>query len=320
MANKEHEQILRQGVGVWNAWRSQSPDIQPDLSGVELKGARLRRINLSGTILSGAKLQRAVLSKANLTGADLSGAYLRAAYFRQADLSGANLQHANLKYAMMVATNLDQSDISHCHVYGVAAWDVVGTPRCQTNLIITRKAENPITVDNLKLAQFIYLLLNYQELREVVNSVTERGVLLLGRFGGGGLDVLRAIADKLREWRYLPIIFDFDRPQGRNYTETVKTLVGLSRFVIVDLSGPSVPQELYATVPFFKIPFVPILAEGLPPYALSVDILEYDWVVKPIVRFASITELLERFPVQIIQPAEERYQRRQKLLDELFHR
>ena len=35
----------------------------------------------------------------------------------------------------------------------------------------------------------------------------------------------------------------------------MKTLVGLSRFVIVDLSGPSVPQELYATVPHFKVPF-----------------------------------------------------------------
>jgi len=320
MAKKEHELILRQGVGAWNAWRAQYPDIQPDLRGVELKGARLRKINLSGAILSEAKLERVLLSKANLARADLSGAYLRAAYFRQADLRGANLQHANLKYAMMVATNLDQADISNCHVYGVAAWDVVGTPRLQTNLIITRKAENPITVDNLKLAQFIYLLLNYQELREVVNSVTERGVLLLGRFGGGGLDVLRAIADKLREWRYLPIIFDFDRPQDRNYTETVKTLVGLSRFVIVDLSGPSVPQELYATVPHFRIPFVPILEEGRYPYAMSVDILEYDWVVKPIVRFASITELLERFPIQIIQPAEERHQKRQELLDELFHR
>jgi hypothetical protein len=54
------------------------------------------------------------------------------------------------------------------------------------------------------------------------------------------------------------MIFDFDRPDSRNYTEMVKILVGLSRFVIVDLSGPSVPQELYATIPHFKIPFVPI--------------------------------------------------------------
>jgi hypothetical protein len=64
-------------------------------------------------------------------------------------------------------------------------------------------------------------------------------------------------------------------PTDRNYTETVKTLAGLARFVIVDLSGPSVPQELYATVPHFKIPFVPILEEARKPYAMAVDILEY---------------------------------------------
>src|SRR5215472_6384498 len=80
--------------------------------------------------------------------------------------------------------------------------------------------------------------------------------------------------------KYLPIIFDFDRPRDRNYTETVKTLVGLSRFVIVDMSGPSVPQELYATVPHFKIPFIPIIEEGRPVYAMFADLLEYPWVLR----------------------------------------
>src|SRR5258708_38478353 len=102
---------------------------------------------------------------------------------------------------------------------------------------------------------------------DVFNGVKERGVLILGRFGGGGLEVLQAIAAKLREEKYLPIIFDFERPQDRNYTETVKTLAGLARFIIADLSGPSVPQELYATVPHFKIPFVPIIEASRKPYS-----------------------------------------------------
>src|ERR1700676_5364582 len=71
----------------------------------------------------------------------------------------------------------------------------------------------------------------------------------------------------------IPIIFDFERPQDRNFTKTVKTLVGLSRFIIADLSGPSVPQELYATVPHFKIPFVPIIETGRKPFAMAVDLL-----------------------------------------------
>ncbi len=175
-------------------------------------------------------------------------------------------------------------------------------------------------VDDLEVAQFIYLLLNHKKLRNVINTVTERGVLILGRFGGGGLEVLQSIAAKLRDMKYLPIIFDFDRPDNRNYTETVKILVGLSRFVIVDLSGPSVPHELYATVPHFKIPFVPIMEKGRNHYAMFVDLLENDHVLKPIIEFENKEQLIELMPSKIVAPAEEMHKERQKLLNQLFNR
>jgi hypothetical protein len=95
--------------------------------------------------------------------------------------------------------------------------------------------------------------------------------------------------------------------------------VGLSRFVIVDLSGPSVPQELYATVPHFKIPFVPIIEAGRNTFAMAVDLFEYPWVVKPPVTFASTEELLSLVPSRIVAPSEEIRQARQLLLNELFH-
>jgi hypothetical protein len=150
--------------------------------------------------------------------------------------------------------------------------------------------------------------------------VTQRGVLILGRFGSGGLELLQSIALKLRELSYLPIIFDFDRPEGRDYTETVKTLVGLSRFVIVDLSGPSVPQELYAVVPHFDVPFIPIIKKGKPVYSMFVDLLKYPWVLQPPLEFASRDELIELIPSKIIVSAEERYKERQILLDRIFRR
>ena len=190
----------------------------------------------------------------------------------------------------------------------------------QDNLIITPDYEPTITVDNLEVAQFIHLLLNHKKLRDVFNAVAERGVLILGRFGGGGLEVLQAIAAKLRDEKYLPIIFDFERTQDRDYTETVKTLVGLSRFVIVDLSGPSVPQELSHTVPFFDIPFVPILEKGRMSYSMFVDLFKYPWMLRPVVEFATVDELLVRMPLEVIAPAEERHTARQKLLDELFNK
>jgi hypothetical protein len=47
---------------------------------------------------------------------------------------------------------------------------------------------------DLGVANLLYLLLNHKKLRNVLNSVTKRGVLILGRFGDGGLDVLQGIA------------------------------------------------------------------------------------------------------------------------------
>jgi uncharacterized protein YjbI with pentapeptide repeats len=296
---------------------------EADLSGADLSGADLYQAHLYEATLSGANLSRADLSgadlnRAQLEGADLSGADLSRADLSGAQLEGADLSGADLSRAVLVETNLTGATLTQCSVYGISVWNVQLEGSIQDGLAITPTGEPTIKVDSLEVAQFIYLILNYRKLRDVFNAVTERGVLLLGRFGGGGLDVLQAIAAWLREENYLPIIFDFERPQDRNYTETVKTLVGLARFVIADLSGPSVPQELYATVPHFKIPFVPIIEASRKAYSMAVDILEYPWVVMPPVTFATIEELREQMSTRVIAPAEEKHKDRQKKLDELF--
>lgn len=185
-------------------------------------------------------------------------------------------------------------------------------------MIITQPVEATITVDDIHVAQFIYLLVNYKNLRSVLDSATKRGVLILGRFGGGGIEVLREIGNALRQLGYLPIIFEFKRPEDRTYTETIRALAGLARFVVVDLSGPSVPQELYATVPHLKIPFVPILEKGRQPYSMFVDLLEYEWVLGPNVEFESTAALIKELQEKIVSPAEKRIETRQAKLKELF--
>ena len=113
-------------------------------------------------------------------------------------------------------------------------------------MVITPADQPAVVVDDLEVAQFICLLLDREKIRNVINTVTRRGVLLLGRFGDGGLALLQAIAAWLRtpeNGGYFPLLFDFPRPDSKTYTDTVRTLASLARFVIVDLSGPSVPQE-----------------------------------------------------------------------------
>src|SRR5262249_23919889 len=71
MANPEHLRILEQGVEVWDTWREQHTDIEPDLSEANLRGADLGRAYLRGAALSEAALSGANLSEANLSEADL---------------------------------------------------------------------------------------------------------------------------------------------------------------------------------------------------------------------------------------------------------
>ena len=106
--------------------------------------------------------------------------------------------------------------------------------------------------------------MNNEEIRDVINILTSKSVLILGRFSIPERKVvLDALRNKLREYDLLPIVFDFDRPIDKDFTETIKTLAGLSYFVIADVTNPkSSPLELQATVPDYQIPFVPIIQEG----------------------------------------------------------
>ncbi len=51
MANQEHLDILMQGVDVWNEWRKEHPDIQPDLSFALLIGANLSEADFHNAYL-----------------------------------------------------------------------------------------------------------------------------------------------------------------------------------------------------------------------------------------------------------------------------
>ena len=41
--NPEHLAKLKEGIEAWNAWRSENPDIKPNLNGATLKNANLER-------------------------------------------------------------------------------------------------------------------------------------------------------------------------------------------------------------------------------------------------------------------------------------
>ena len=112
MANKEHLDLVKQGVAVWNEWREKNPEVTPDLSEgnlvkADLRGADLRRVNLEG-----ANLTRAVLDDARLQGANL-----RAARLLEADLSRANLSEADLSRAELMGSKLIGANLMNAKLH-----------------------------------------------------------------------------------------------------------------------------------------------------------------------------------------------------------
>jgi uncharacterized protein YjbI with pentapeptide repeats len=281
-----------------------------NLSGANLSGALLIEANLGGANLTGASLKVANLTGANLSGADLSGADLSRANLSWADLSGADLSGADLSAVQLLEANLVDATLTSCRIYGVSAWSLkISDGTKQNGLIVTREDEPEVTVDDLEVAQFVHLLLHNEKIRRVIDTVGKKGVLLLGRFTEGRIEVLERLRDELRKRGYLPLVFNFDKPDAKDFTETVRLLAGLSKFVIADLTSPkSVPYELGAIVPQTMIPFQPIIAGDETPFAMLQDLwINFpDRVFRPI-HYSSLEALIASLDEKIIRPAEARF-------------
>jgi hypothetical protein len=305
MANKDHLRRLRQGVDAWNAWRKKKPSVRPDLTKANLQEANLSGANLQEANLRGADLWRADLCEANLWRADLRRADLSEADLGGANLCEATLRRTDLRWALLADADLKDADLTGCSVYGVSAWALKLSPSTkQQDLVITPPGEPKVTLDNIEVAQFVYLLMCNEKIRDAIDTIGKKGVLLLGRFTGGRVAILESLRDELRKRDFLPIVFNFDKPKTKDFTETVRLLAGLSRFVIVDITNPrSAPLELQATVPDYMIPFAPIIQEGEPPFSTFKDLwVKYQWVLKPI-SYTSTEELVQGLDKGIVEPA-----------------
>lgn len=125
MPNYEHLAKLKEGVEVWYKWRSENPDISPNLTGANLNKARLEGFDLTNATLTGAYLNGAHLTKTHLNGANLNGAHLDEANLEQAMLNGAHLYgadliRANLKHASLNAAHLEGARLVGANLNG--AW------------------------------------------------------------------------------------------------------------------------------------------------------------------------------------------------------
>ena len=279
---------------------------EANLTGANLVLANLTWANLNRAILSEARLSHATLAGANLSGAILLRTDLLGATLVETNLSGAILSGANLQFANLVEADMRAADLTGCRVFGISAWRLkLSEETKQQNLVITAVGEPEITVDNIEVAQFIYLLLPNEKIRSVIDTLTSKTVLILGRFTDERKAVLDALRDELRKRDYLPILFDFDKPASRTTDETITLLARMARFVIADISdAKSVLQELRAIVP--ELPSVPVQ-----PVIISTqeepgmfDFYRGRPSFLQVYRYDTPTQLLADLSDQVIGPAE----------------
>jgi uncharacterized protein YjbI with pentapeptide repeats len=262
-----------------------------NLTSADLRGADLSKVDLTGV----------KLARANLRGASLSGSILEAA-----DLSGADLTNANLMGTLLVNTDLRGATIKDCAVYAISTWDAHLEGAVQTNLRIAPPNQRELIADDLEVAQFLYLMLHNEKIRQVIDTLTSKVVLILGRFTPERKAVLDALRDALRRHTpaNVPVLFDFEGPAERNFTETVTLLARMARFIIADLTDPgSVPYELAKIVPDVHVPVQPLLLEGASTFAMAGDL----WLARemlPVYQYTTPEELLAALPERVIAPAE----------------
>lgn len=390
MAVKEHTELIHLGYPIWNEWRSNNPDIVPDLSNWDLAGAYLANMdltqanfekanlkkavlsnsilhyaNLSSAVMEEAVLDRANLSRANLSGANLvksslsyailqeailtnsnlrearvtggflrnadlsnanlansffwksdfmladltdavlveailadcnfSGTILRSAQmqhstldgarFKGADLQRANLSGASLRYVTFADTDLTGARIKTCPVYGISVWNpILDETTIQEDLVVTPEGQPEITVDNLEVAQFIYMITNNKKIAGFISAMRTKNVLLLGSFKRQYKEVLEVLRKALSSKGYVTTIFDFDTNASCFPLETIKTLALLSAFVIVDLSEPAGQYVEMGSIENTPVPIIRI-AEcdakvttmlNRPHHWISSEIFRYD--------------------------------------------
>jgi hypothetical protein len=290
------------------------------LSKANLWEADLRRAKLNGADLRETDLRNALLERASLCHANAERAYFAGAVLREADLDEACFQYSNLagadlrgaacrctsfRGAACVGTDFRGADLTGALVYGVSTWDVQLKGAIQRSLVITSEEQPTVTVDDLEVAQFLYLLLNNERLRKVIDTITSKAVLILGRFTPERKAVLDALRDELRRRDYLPVLFDFDKPSHRDLTETVSTLAHLARFIVADLTeAKSLPQELMRIVPFLpSVPVQPILLAAEREWGMYETFPRYPWVL-PAARYENAESLIAEIVTKVIEPAE----------------
>jgi len=294
----------------------------------EFMNANLENANLENANCSFSNFTKAILNNANFTSASLvnttmidccsiNAKFVNASIvqnsaggsdFSSSDFTGAkiiisNLIDCNLQKAKFVdcylngsnlsRSNLDYSIIQNSTIYGIATWDISTKESTQENLTITNHYNDSVlTIDDLEIANFIYLISNNNKVANAIDNISTKVVLILGRFTPERLEILIYIKSLLKSKNYVPILFDFEKPDRRDLTETIGLIGRMSKFIVADLTdAKSIPQELSELIPNNpSLTIYPIVSKEHREYSMFEHWERYPWV-KAIFKYENKSDL-----------------------------
>jgi len=233
--------------------------------------ASFKNASFTHTLLSGSDLRNTDFTGAKIIMSNLVKCNLEKARFENCYLSGSNL----------TSSNLNKSVIRNTVIFGTSVWNVTTDESIQENLTITNDQDDSvITLDDLEIANFIYLISNNDKISSAIDKISSKVILILGRFTPERLEILNHIKNILKTRNLVPVLFDFSKPKSRDLTETIGLIGRMSKFIIADLTdAKSIPQELSELIPHNpSITIQPILLKGDREYSMFEHWQKYSWV------------------------------------------
>ena len=271
-----------------------------NLTSCDFSGCTISRSTFRGCLLSEADFSESIISFC-----DFYRSFCFKANFYSAEIIKTNFASADLTESTFTEAKLTSCDLSGARIYGISPWNIdIDDNTIQRNLYLNPKNEGDITVDNLEVGQFVYLLLNNRKIRTIIDTLTCKLVLILGRFTDERKIILNAIKDELRALNYVPILFDFDKPASRDFVETVSSLAHLSRFIIADFSDAKIVlEEVPHVARVVSVPIKPLLQIGNSmPTTLS-DLKKFPWVLD-VFNYTDLLDIVTNFKENVILPCE----------------
>lgn len=238
---------------------------------INCEGSNFTNSTITNTFLNGSDLRKVNFYGSKIIMSNLIKCNLEEAKFENCFLSGSNL----------TSSNLNESIIKNSTIFGTSVWNITTKGSFQENLTITNGYDDAvITIDNIEIASFIYLVIDNTKVTSAIDTITNKMVLILGRFTPERKDVLEYLKMNLRKKDLVPILFDFDKPKHRDLTETVGLIGRMSKLIIADLTdAKSIPQELSELIPNNpSISVQPILLKNNHAYSMFEHWKMYPWV------------------------------------------